>query len=1148
MRSQRVGARFVASALVSALLTVWFLVPVPGAAQVAGATLSGTVTDASGAVIPNATLSIRNTATGVEMAVSTNADGLFTAPNLLPGSYDVTVSAPGFQTRVQSGITLTVGARQVLNVTMQVGQQTQKVEVTGQAAAVQLATSALSETVGATTVRELPLNGRDWASLATLQPGVAQVRTQELITQIGAQARGLGTQMSINGNRPTQNSYRLNGIIINDYSNAGPGNVLGGNLGVDAIQEFSVLTSNYSSEYGFTSGGVINAITRSGTNQFHGSVFEFLRNDALDAANFFDNASSLTKAPFKRNQFGGSAGGPIRKDKAFIFGAYEGLRQHKGITQVSHTLSADARNGIYHNADGTTTIVPIHPEIQPFLGLYPPPNGSTIAPGNIAIYAFAGQQQVPENYFTTRGDVRLSEKDNLNASWYYDHSTFSKPDSLNICLDGFILMRQGASLEETHVFNPGMVNTIRLGFNRTTGTGEATLEAINPVAADPSLGMFPGFFAPGINAVEGLTENRGGLRGQSVQNYVGQTFQVYDDALHTKGTHSLRFGGMFIRYQDNVYAPFTENGSGNFSSIPNLLQDIAFKAGGPPDIAALTPHNNRTSIFAGYIQDDWKARPNLTLNLGLRYETMTIPTEVQNKIRNLPTILTNPGNCTVTNCPGLNKFYFASNPTTKNFEPRVGFSWDPFHNGKTAVRGGFGVFDALPLPYQLVINNAQTSPYHVSATVFNPPQGAFPHGIPPLLLNPPSAAQSWNYVEPNLKRNYIYQWNFNVQRQLTGSTSITVAYAGSRSIHNPFQTDELNTVFPTRTSAGWLFPSPVGSGCLPGPPDCTATDQALGLPPSFNANPTGIISGLLINPNVAEIQSTVWQSKAWYNGLQVEFDKRMSRELQFELSYTWSKTMDTSSGSFAGDNFAGDLSPTIPWWDLSIIKGLSDFHVGHNLVFNALWRPPTPKTLSGPVGWIARGWQVGGILELSDGVPFWPLIGNTGDGDMLGQLNSEPISLPNRLTGPGCSSQVNVGNVQYVKANPVTSVPSCLIVPVAPNPAYYAAHCDPHFGNAALLQCYNLLGNEGRNTIIGPGLANFDFSLVKDNYIPRISETFNIQFRAEFFNIFNRANFAPPVDNLEAFDPTGAAVPGFGQLTKTQTDPRDIQLALKISW
>src|SRR5437016_2544407 len=351
------------------ILAMTVLSPDAASAQVAGATLSGTISDASGAVIPGAMVSIRDTATGIVRTVNSDEAGLYTAPNLRPSSYDVTVSIPGFNTRVQSGVTLTVGAQQVLDFVMQVGQTTEAVEVTGEAPLVQLATSTLSATVESTTVRELPLNGRDWTALATLQPGVASVRSQQTpqFFQGSQGARGLGMQLTIGGNRPTQNSYRLDGGLVNDYSNAGPGSVLGANLGVDAIQEFTVLTSNYSAEYGFTSGGVINAVTKSGANAFHGSAFDFLRNDIFDAANFFNNANNLPKNPLRQNQFGASGGWRVLKDKTFLFGDYEGVRRVRGLPITNGLTISDAvRSGnVVNLATGASMKVPaIDPNTQ----------------------------------------------------------------------------------------------------------------------------------------------------------------------------------------------------------------------------------------------------------------------------------------------------------------------------------------------------------------------------------------------------------------------------------------------------------------------------------------------------------------------------------------------------------------------------------------------------------------------------------------------------------------------------------------------------------------------------------------------------------------------------------------------------------------
>jgi len=512
-------------------------------AQVAGATLSGTVKDASGASLPNAQVAITDVATGVTRAVSSGGAGLFTAPNLLPGTYEVRVTATGFSTQLQKGVTLTVGAQQVLDITMQVGQMTQTVEVTTEAPTVELTSSTLSAEVNATTVRELPLNGRSWTDLTNLQPGVVTAESHQ-----GGNNRGEGAQVSISGARPQQSNYRLDGISINDYANGGPGSLLGGNLGVDAIQEFSVLTSNYSAEYGKTSGGVVNAITRSGTNQFHGSAYEFLRNSALDADNFIDNANSVPKPPFRRNQFGASAGAPIRKDRTFIFGDYEGIRQSLGTTAVRKVLLPSARNGIildsdglledqhgcsyqgWTSANGCPTAPPPPPPAPPLVTpltlqsqCAPEPNGATnhlLAPGqagfcvddsvtkylgleplpspngalldgNRAIFAFAGQQVVAENFFTIRMDQKVSEKNSLFGTYSFDDATSQVPNALNNALTNNITKRQFIALEESHVFSPSLGNTIRIGFHRDRVGGVPTT-AIKQLAADTSLGWVVG--------------------------------------------------------------------------------------------------------------------------------------------------------------------------------------------------------------------------------------------------------------------------------------------------------------------------------------------------------------------------------------------------------------------------------------------------------------------------------------------------------------------------------------------------------------------------------------------------------------------------------------------------------------------------------
>jgi hypothetical protein len=1180
--SHNAGRRSGVGISVVAAFAFLFFCTVSLHAQVAGGTFTGRVADATDAVIANAQVAARNSATGVVASTTTNASGIYTLPNLLPAIYVITVSAPGFATLAQSGVTLTVGAQQDLNFTLRVGDVKQTVEVTTEVPAMQLTSSELSGTVESAAIVELPLNGRDWASLATLQPGVASVRTQAAVTQPGGHARGLGMQMTINGNRPTQNVYRLNGIIVNDYSNAGPGNVLGANLGVDAIQEFSVLTNNYSAQYGFTSGGVINAINRAGTNSFHGSVYEFLRNSALDASDFFANANGLPKPQFKRNQFGASAGGPILKNRIWIFGDYEGIRQSKGIPTTADTPTAAARLGQINDGSGVL-LLPVNPATCPVGSTAPTATSSicvdsnTLAfinafyplplPGaanllgpsnNTGKYVFNGQNTVTENYGTERVDIHISDHDTINSSYYYDHSQWARPDALNNQLQGFVLPRWALSAEETHVFSTAFVNSVRFGYN-TSGVENPSVTVLNQKMLDHSFGMAPNLIAPQISGVSagggvsGLSQFRS-LQPSGSQNLAVHMYEVFDDAAYTVGNHNLKFGGEFLR--DTVDSVLTGqvNGTVSFSDLPSFLENIPFKVQGPTDssfVKGITPHTMNAKIFGVYFQDDWKVSPRLTLNLGLRYEFETIPTEAQGKIANLPLLTTNPGGCVANadgtanaaTCTGFNKVMFTSNPTKRNFDPRIGFAWDPFGDGKTAVRGGGGIFDVLPLPFMVALNNVQTAPFQAKAVLTSPGQGTFPVGIGNIIkgtaIQPPSAT-TWNYVEPAPKRNYVMQYNLNIQRQLTPNTSLTVAYAGSRGIHNPWQTDELNTVWPfpvPGVGGGYLFPTVTGTS---GQVACSGPGLPAGSCGTGVANPTGFVQGNIINPNVGSIQSTIWQSQSWYNALQVEVAKRMSHGFQIQGSFTWGKTLDTSSGSFAGDNFASDITPTIPWWNLRITKGPSDFNVGKNLVINGLWDIPTPASFSGPAAWFAKGWEVGGVFSVSTGVPMWPLDGI--EGDPMGQLNSEPMAIPSLASGCTPGNVVQPHNVQYLKA-------SCFINAQAPSLAFYNAPspmgCDHRL---AYPNCINLLGTLGRNVITGPGLVNLDASIVKDTHIRKISEAFDVQFRAEFFNIANHTNFAPPIDNLEAIDSTGSPVGGFGQIDSVQVPSREIQFGLKFSW
>jgi len=1132
----------------------------PASAQVAGGTLSGTVTDPSDKLVPQAQVSIVNVATGITTTVMTNSDGFYSAPNLLPGEYEITVSAKGFSTEVRKGNSLTVGGQLVLNLSLHVGSAAKTVvEVTTEAPAVQLASSDISAVVNATTVRELPLNGRSWTDLAALQPGVDTIQTQPTFA-VGADRgnRGFGQQLTISGARPQQNNYRLDGVSLNDYANGAPGSVLGGNLGVDAIQEFSVLTSNYSAEYGKTSGGVVNAITRSGTNTLHGSAYEFLRNSKLDAANFFEAGQ---RSPFKRNQFGGAIGGPVIKNHTFFFADFEGIRQSKGIVSVNFVPSPAARAGqlcsipqtpqqLPPNGCTTTQLTPgpntdangIDLHVKQYLGdnttivLYPAGQGAPIGNGDVSVFTFSGQQIINENFVTTRMDHKFSDKDSLFGTYLFDRTPYNAPDSMGNVELGSLSSRQIVAAEETHSFTPTFVNAVRFGYNHESVSNNQSLNAIkgpNSPAADPLLGAFAGRDAAFVN-VGGLSPMPGGVGGLPTYFYHWNSFQGYDDAFFNRGTHSIKFGFAFERMLLQATALTDPNGIWFFSNLQNFLTNSPSKFQGGI-ASSLTPRNFRQSIFGGYVQDDWRTKPYLTLNLGLRYEMATVPTETNGKLVNLRDIrdtLPICGTLVAGSCSGTGSLF--SNPTLHNFEPRIGFAWDPLHNGKMAVRGGAGLFDVLPLPYQFVLLETQAIPFFQYVTL---------KGIPFFQVTPPSTGNKLRstFIDSNPKRNYVTQWNLNLQYQLTPSLAAMVAYVGSRGVHQPFRVDEADLIIPTPTSAGYLWPQVDVNGNLTSGPNA-------GNPPDP------------INRNFGSIRGMFYQGRSSFNALELQLAKRMSHGFQVQGTYTWGKSIDTSSATVAGDAFGNSIS-SLNWFDMKLTRGLSDFNVGRTLVVNGTWELPTAKSFTGPARWVIDGWELGLILTVSDGVPFTPTWG-TGS-DPANTLSSDDFAFPNRLGGPGCSSLTNPGNpANYIKTQ-------CFAVPTAPNDAFWTANCDPAppslgtpiRGDATTnpptppvpwlspLACFNLRGNAGRNILIGPGITNLDFSVFKNNRVKRISENFNVQFRMEIFNIMNHANFAPPQvgdGNSDIFDGTGAANGIAGTLVRTTIPERQIQFALKF--
>ena len=1131
---------------VSVILVVTTFSAGPVRAQVAGANLSGSVTDPSGAAIVGAQVSINNRATGVNRSVVTDSAGFYSAPNLAPGRYDVTVSAAGFATAKELDTELTVGAQQVLNVSMRLGAANQTILVESVAPLVQVGSSTISSEVETRQILEMPLNGRSWQDLATLVPGVNAIETQIPFENGAIRGnRGFGNQLTISGGRPTQNNYRLDGNSITDYAMGGPGSVLGVNLGVDAIQEFSVITGNYSAEYGRTSGGIVNAVSKSGTNAFHGDVYEFFRNQKLDANDFFSNTAGLGKLVYRRNQFGAAAGGPVKKDKTFIFGDYEGIRQAEGSPSSNSTVLSDAAragNICANPPDCTTTRhVNVDPAIQKYLAIIPHANGPVN--GDKGNFVFAPTQVIHENYETVRLDHRFSSNDSLFATYNYDDTPLDTQDGFG---DTAILSetaRHIAALEETHVFSPSLVNSARLGFNRNNVINYQAVSAINPALADASLSLMPGF-GPPVMFISGFARTPGGLP-PAFTHHTWNSIQFYDDAFLTRGTHSLKFGYALERMR---YTPFSLylptglvrfNGKKTGNSVEDFLtnQPYSLEGGLPPGVS---PRGFRQTLFGGYVQDDWKVSRKLTLNVGLRYEMTTIPIEVEGKtttLRNISDPLPVCGTTAPTatdivygkkGCAGVGGF-FASNPTTRNFEPRFGFAWDPKGDGKMAVRGGFAIFDVLPLPGFFFTQSWM--PFFLTGTVTNTPATPWKMGVPG---NDPGSAYSYfgpvntpgclsplgnctltaSYVEPNPKRNYVEQWNINVQRQITSTLTGSFGYVGSHGLHLLIRGDDFDMTLPTHTSAGWLWP----------------------------ANPTG--KDLRVNPNFGIIRGMMWNTSSRYDALQLSIQKRLSHGIQFGGNYTYSKSMDNDSATIAGDAFSNSIT-TWFWFAPSISWAPSDFNFTHTAVINAIWQIPVSSSPRGPAAGVLRGWEVGGIFKANSGVPTTPLI----SGDPMGVQNSgsDTFGIPNRI--PGCDPinhnfKNNPGGVFLGYINT-----SCFTVPMAtPEIASQCVHFSKVPGS-----CSNLLGNAGRNSIVGPNLFNVDFTVHKDFAVTKISEAFKVQFRTEFFNILNHANFTPPLPffgsgNAQIFNSNGTLSGGGGLQQPLATRPRIIQFALKVIW
>jgi hypothetical protein len=1035
---------------ITLLMTVLLFVSSLTALAQSTATIQGTVTDEAGGVLANAKVTARNQATGLERATHTDSSGSYQLAALPVGTYRIEVQMQGFQTALINNLTLEVSQIVVQNLQLKAGGAAETVTITTDAPIIETATVTVGQVINQKTVQEIPLNGRHFVDLGLLIPGSVTPPQNGFLT---APLRGQGSfAFNTAGNREDTVNFMINGINLNDMVQ----NQITFQPSINTVQEFKVDNSTFSAEYGRSSGAIVNIATRSGTNQFHGEVFEFLRNDALDARNFFDPADN---PPFKRNQFGGAIGGPIRKNRTFFFFSYEGLRQRQGLTLFANTLTDAERASI------------TDPVVRALVEMLPRPTSITRNAAGREVGVFQGAGTAPVDLDQWTGDVshEIGAKDRLHAYYAIQRDKRGEPILQGNTLPGWGDTRQSRrqifTLNETHIFGPSLVNEVRFGFNRIHITFTPN-QQLNPADLGIRNGVNEAIGLPQIS-VTGTLINFGGPAGFP-QGRGDTTFAVSDTLSYQRGSHSLKFGGEFRRFLNNN---FNNNiGAFNFPSID------AFIAGNA-NVFAVQVGDVSSSIANGavglFIQDNFRWRPNLTLELGLRYDMFISPTERFDRFVNFGDgSLTRVGS-------GQDKIYDNSH----NIQPRVGLAWDPFGDGKTSIRAGYSILADQPVTN--LITGLSSNPPLATPLAFT---GAI------RLNNAIDIARAAGFapasVDPEFTNAYVQSWNLNIQREITPSIGVMIGYFGSKGTNLRISRNINQRINGLRPFPALSLSSPV----LPGAP---------------------------LDVNIAQVTSAANSS---YNALWLSASKRLSRGLQFNASYTWSKSLDynslNSQGVVVQDSFniRGD-------------RGLSDFDVRHRFVVSAIYEIPLRGNR------LVEGWQVSTITQLQSGNPVNILAGNplAIAGTSLGALNIASFTGLATLRPDVIGPVEKIGERTQWFSNTVCDPRDPRGCPAG---AVFALPVSIVNGAARFH-----FGNLGRNVIIGPGFANTDFSLLKTT---KITETVRAQFRAEVFDIFNRANFGQP-GRIAQVGSTN-----FGVITNTRFptgdfgSSRQIQLALKL--
>src|SRR6266849_2932328 len=947
------------------LLSVWLSLATLTSAQ-GDASIQGTVCDSSGAAIPGVAIQVKNLETGAQRNLLTDESGRFDAASLPLGRYVVKAEKPGFRQVEKTGISLVLGQRETVDVVLQIGDVRQTVQVESAPTVVMITTDDVSGLIGEQQVKDLPLNGRSYDQLLTLNPGIVNYTSQRS-GGIGTSNSVVGSMFSTSGRRSQENLYLLNGVEYTSASevNNTPGGVSGQLLGVDAVREFSVVKDTYGAEYGKRPGAQVNIVTASGTNQFHGNVYEFVRNSAFDARNFFDHGSI---PQFRRNVFGGSLGGPIKRDKTFLFGNYEGFRQTLGLSDL--TLVPDA-------ASRASAV----PSVQPLLALWPVANGpelltSTGAPSGIAEAFSNPLQRIREDFGTARLDQTFTDKDSFAGVYTVDDSEAHSPTNNHFSLVDIFLREQVISLSETHVFSPSLLNRATFGFSRGRFyfNGGTTVNLPGWIHAGQPVGAVVVGGGTTLNGASQITN--GGTNAGSNLSATRNLFTASDQVTFSHGKHLFTFGGWLQRLQANDILVQDQYGQVSFTNLQSFLQGKVSTYTYAP---SYTPLAWRSLEGAIYMEDAIKLKPSLELRVGFRGESTNGCNEFHGRASNYGF----DGNGVISTQPVVSSSALTVNNAKFLPAPRIAGAWSPFASKKTVIRAGFGLYYALldNLSYRLDQNGPFNSVFAVKNLAFSSiaPNAAYP-----------GAKVIPSGVQPNLKTPTVESWSLKVEQQLSANASLGVSYIGSHGYHELLSVD----------------------ANLPTPAICPASPCPAGYPAGAYYHTAG----------AALANNALWNTTHWfsegissYHGLEVDVNRRLGHGLQFRGVYTFSKTLDD------GDNMNTSVATNSPAFVANPLQPMADygrasFDVRHTAVINATYDLPFGRAnTSHAHPWVERligNWQLSGIDTLQSGLPFTPQLSYNPSNDGDTRIPVRPSLNPN-FTGQA----IQGGPSQYFNPN-----------------------------------------------------------------------------------------------------------------------------------